>query len=289
MQTHRILPGANSWLCLIGPVHPPDVTGRHASSIFPTPFRSGAGIFLEDPGLGGWLGSDFTIPVSAESCPLNLAKQELSTEQHQPEEYHAGASMHLESFLGSTSAVDHANDFGRGLEELQAVLLLAGFALLRSVTPGLWYVAAVATRLDVNLGLHYEEAADLHESGALDQQLEATALVGVYYRLVSSCVGHPFSITDEAITTDLPTLLDYEDRTRSGFATAPETFSGPSYKRVPHHYFLLQLLQWETLHVLQNRQAQRAHASFKKHGHRYLHITLTSWFLQPFVSFQAWR
>ncbi|KAL9606085.1 MAG: hypothetical protein Q9179_000765 [Wetmoreana sp. 5 TL-2023] len=254
MQTHRILPGANSWLCLIGPVHPPDVTGRHASSIFPTPFRSGAGIFLEDPGLGGWLGSDFTIPVSAESCPLNLAKQELSTEQHQPEEYHAGASMHLESFLGSTSAVDHANDFGRGLEELQAVLLLAGFALLRSVTP-----------------------------------LEATALVGVYYRLVSSCVGHPFSITDEAITTDLPTLLDYEDRTRSGFATAPETFSGPSYKRVPHHYFLLQLLQWETLHVLQNRQAQRAHASFKKHGHRYLHITLTSWFLQPFVSFQAWR
>ena len=38
--------------------------------------------------------------------------------------------QHLESFLGSMSEPDHAG-FGGGLEELQAVLLLAGFALLR--------------------------------------------------------------------------------------------------------------------------------------------------------------
>lgn len=47
----------------------------------------------------------------------------------QPEEYHASAIVHLEACLGSSSG---------GLEELQAVLLLANFALLRPVPPGLW-------------------------------------------------------------------------------------------------------------------------------------------------------
>lgn len=40
--------------------------------------------------------------------------------------------QHLESFLGSETESDQAG-FGGGLEELQAVLLLAGFALLRPV------------------------------------------------------------------------------------------------------------------------------------------------------------
>lgn len=47
----------------------------------------------------------------------------------QPEEYHASAIVHLEACLSNS---------GGGLEELQAVLLLANFALLRPVPPGLW-------------------------------------------------------------------------------------------------------------------------------------------------------
>lgn len=49
--------------------------------------------------------------------------------QAQPEEYHASAVVHLEACLSNS---------GGGLEELQAVLLLANFALLRPVPPGLW-------------------------------------------------------------------------------------------------------------------------------------------------------
>jgi hypothetical protein len=49
----------------------------------------------------------------------------------EPEEYHASAIVHLESCLSNS---------GGGLEVLQAVLLLANFALLRPVPPGLWYV-----------------------------------------------------------------------------------------------------------------------------------------------------
>lgn len=47
----------------------------------------------------------------------------------QPEEYHASAIVHLEACLSNS---------GGGLDELQAVLLLANFALLRPVPPGLW-------------------------------------------------------------------------------------------------------------------------------------------------------
>lgn len=49
--------------------------------------------------------------------------------QAEPEEYHASAIVHLESCLSNS---------GGGLEVLQAVLLLANFALLRPVPPGLW-------------------------------------------------------------------------------------------------------------------------------------------------------
>lgn len=49
--------------------------------------------------------------------------------QAEPEEYHASAIVHLESCLSNS---------GGPLEVLQAVLLLANFALLRPVPPGLW-------------------------------------------------------------------------------------------------------------------------------------------------------
>jgi hypothetical protein len=58
--------------------------------------------------------------------------------QAQPEQYHASAIVHLEACLSNS---------GGGLEELQAVLLLAKFALLRPVPPGLWYVLHPPSRL----------------------------------------------------------------------------------------------------------------------------------------------
>lgn len=57
------------------------------------------------------------------------AEDDRKPRQAQPEEYHASAIVHLEACLSSS---------GGGLEELQAVLLLANFALLRPVAPGLW-------------------------------------------------------------------------------------------------------------------------------------------------------
>lgn len=133
-------------------------------------FAIGAGIILgssdsedsptSDPGRS---------PHKSRSSPPSNKKRRLAGQQHQPEEYHASAIVHLENFLGSSPAADRPDGFGGGLEELQAVLLLAGFALLRPVAPGLWYIVGVAVRLGVDLGLHYEDGVGIDGGGSEDQ------------------------------------------------------------------------------------------------------------------------
>ncbi|KAL8721105.1 MAG: hypothetical protein Q9225_002128 [Loekoesia sp. 1 TL-2023] len=284
-------------------------------------FAIGAGIILDDSRPPRSSDSSYTESTSPGSP--DPRGHYPSTKQIQPEEYHASAMIHLESFLGSMPAADEPDRFSGGLEELQAVLLLAGFALLRPV--GLWYISGVATRLAIDLGLHHEDGTDLDEGGALDhpqgqgmskappneladvarQGVDATEkgrrewlrdlrrrlwwCVYAFDRLVSTCVGRPFGITDQVITTDFPTVLNDEDITPSGSVIPAERFSGPSYKRVSHHYFRLRLLQSEILQVLQYRQAKEVHRSSTKQRNEYMHTKLSSSFLQPFDSFHAWR
>ena len=291
-------------------------------------FAIGAGIILEDSSTkrSPSLGTNASSPPSLKPEPAspNSKRQKLSNQQRPPEEYHASAMMHLESFLGSTYAADRPEGYGGGLEQLQAVLLLAGFALLRPVAPGLWYITGVATRLGVDLGLHCEDGPSVdsaEESNgpvkgqdiAMGSDHSEFASTGVdpkergrrewvrdlrrrlwwcvysFDRLVSTCVGRPFGISDAVITTDWPSVLDDKDITPTGFLIPSHSFNGPSYKRVAHHYFRLRLLQSEILQVLQYRQAQRIHAKDREHKSPFMHTRLSCAFLQPFESFHAWR
>lgn len=264
-------------------------------------------------------------PNKSRASPPSNKKRRLAGQQHQPEEYHASAITHLEHFLGSTPAADRPDGFGGGLEELQAVLLLAGFALLRPVAPGLWYIVGVAVRLGVDLGLHYEDGVGIDGSGTEDQAVgkpevkeeeEATAgatagkidakergrrewvrdlrrrlwwCVYSFDRLVSTCVGRPFGITDQVITTEFPSMLDDRYITKEGFLDPPEHMRSPSYKVVAYHYFRLRLLQSEILQVLQHRQAQQARATGTNQRNQYMHTKLPSPFLANFSSFRSWR
>ena len=261
----------------------------------------------------------------AGASPPSLKKPKLSGVQRQPEEYHSSAMMHLESFLGSIptpTSPEKPEVFGGSLEQLQAVLLLAGFALMRPVAPGLWYIVGVAMRLALDLGLHYEDGAgggDNSVSSAVEEMNAGarsfdSAEKGIsteergrrewvrdlrrrlwwcvysFDRLVSTCVGRPFGVTDQVITTEWPSILDDKDITPSGFRISPYNYHGPSYKRVSHHYLRLRLLQSEILQVLQYRQAQRVHDRDRAGANIYMHTTLSSSFLQPFRnSFSAWR
>ncbi|KAH7083175.1 fungal-specific transcription factor domain-containing protein [Paraphoma chrysanthemicola] len=293
-------------------------------------FAIGAGIILgssdtedsptSDPGRS---------PTKSRTSPPSHKKRRLAGQQHQPEEYHASAIVHLENFLGSSPAADRPDGFGGGLEELQAVLLLAGFALLRPVAPGLWYIVGVAVRLGVDLGLHYEDGVGIDGSGSEDHSAGKSEFKAegngtsttagsasptkvdakergrrqwvrdlrrrlwwcVYSldRLVSTCVGRPFGITDQIVTTEFPSLLDDRFITKEGFLDPPLHQDKPTYKIVAHHYFRLRLLQSEILQVLQHRQAQQARASGANQGNEFMHTKLPSPFLANFDSFRAWR
>ncbi|KFY08576.1 hypothetical protein V492_06105, partial [Pseudogymnoascus sp. VKM F-4246] len=129
-------------------------------------FAIGAGIYLGDPN---------TEPDAPPTEPApNTSGLGAANRQCQPEEYHASAIMHLEACLQSTGSADRPEGFGGGLEELQAVLLLAGFALLRPVAPGLWYITGVAVRIALDLGLHYEDGKDI-DTGLREQKAGKTA------------------------------------------------------------------------------------------------------------------
>lgn len=274
-------------------------------------FAIGAGIFLGD--------SD--KDRDGKENKKDDRKRSGPGKQCQPEEYHASAIVHLESCLSSPHSIERADGFGGGLEELQSVLLLAGFALLRPVAPGLWYIIGVAVRLAVDLGLHYEDGKDI-EIGLEDTKLEAAnpeeAEVArmqrertlrergrrewvrdfrrrlwwctySFDRLVSTCVGRPFGITDQVITTEFPSLLDDKYITPAGFLRPSGGDAEPSYKHAAYHYIRLRLLQSEILQVLQHQQAQLARAGGANQRNQYMHTTLPSPFMSKFENFRAWR
>lgn len=233
-----------------------------------------------------------------------------------PEEYHAAAIVHLEGFLGGTSTGLHIEGSGGGLEDLQAVLLLAGFALLRPVAPGLWYIVGVAIRLATDLGLHYEDGVAIGEEDLLggpsrqgvdlkqrqvgekeqgrrqwirDLRRRLWWCTYAFDRMVSSCVGRPFGITDQVITTEFPSLLDDAFISPAGVKPPMDGSNPPSYKHVSHHYFRLRLLQSEIIQVLQYQQAQKSQNSKSIAFDTFLHTNLPSPFLAKFNSFRQWR
>src|ERR1700712_2633378 len=209
----------------------------------------------------------------------------LAMQQAQPEEYHASAIVNLGSFLATSSSAEAAERPNGDLEELQAVLLLCSFALLRPVAPGLWYIVGVAMRLAVDLGLHYEDGTGIddnmeHQEGTRTAAEKSSKPIDAkekgrrewirdlrrrlwwctytFDRLVSTCVGRPFGITDQVVTTEFPSLLDDKYITPAGFLE-PEP-GAVSYKHVAYHYFRLRLLQSEILQVLQFQQSQQVRA-----------------------------
>lgn len=252
-------------------------------------------------GSGIIMGAMSKTENQAQNSAAKPGEGRMSVKQAQPEEYHASAIVHLEACL---------NNSGGGLEELQAVLLLATFALLRPVPPGLWYIVGVAVRLAVDLGLHYEDGKDVdsglrERSGSLTEgqlrergrrefvrDLRRRLWWATYSfdRLVSICVGRPFGISDQVITTEFPSLLEDDYITPEGFKEPPpDMASQPTYKLVAHHYFRLRLLQSEILQVLQYQQAQSARLSGQNKGNPYMHTCLPSPFLSRYDSFRAWR
>jgi len=264
-------------------------------------FAIGAGIFVDN---------DSSPRSSEPDGSPNRKRQRTSRPHHQPEEYHAAAMENLKVFATSPHAIRSIDE---GLEELQAVLLLAGYALLRPSTPGLWYISGVASRQAIDLGLYMEDSiprGNQHEVGVprqreqhglshdagrrqWSQDMRRRLWLSVYSfdRLVAVCVGRPVSISDTVITTKFPSLLDDDYITPQGIESPQASNSStlPSYKYIAQHYFHLRQLQSEILDVLQNRQAQIAVALRKKSGRSEIPRYLSSPYLARHRTFREWR
>lgn len=108
-------------------------------------------------------------------------------------------------------------------------------------------------------------------------------------RLASTVVGRPFSISDQVVTTEFPSLLDDRFISHQGLREPDEHLHHPSYKRVAHHCFRLRLLQSEIVQVLQFQGAHQALATEDADFNPYMHKKLSSSFLDGYDSFQDWR
>ncbi|EWC46060.1 hypothetical protein DRE_04634 [Drechslerella stenobrocha 248] len=232
-------------------------------------FAIGAGIFVDrtptpSPGVGG---------------DIKMAER-----KQQPEAYHAAAVMHLEEFLRASSG---------GLEELQAVLLLAAYAILRPVSPGVWYIIGVAMRHAVDLGLFTEEVVP---KGVGDDGMRGwrrdlrRRLFWCTYsldRLVSACVGRPVQIADEVIGIEFPSFLPDEYITPLGIKQ-PSSTPVVSYKNISYAYFKLRLLQSEILQVHHYQQTHNHPNSQPQHVHP-TGLNLVTPFLKQYQNLIEWR
>ncbi|PNS14912.1 hypothetical protein CAC42_2141 [Sphaceloma murrayae] len=231
----------------------------------------------------------------------------------EPEQYFAAAMMCLESFLSAPRAFESTPT---GLEELQAILLVANFSLLRPVTPGLWFIAGTAMRVAKNLGLYQEGPEDIDSaktvavgSSEADARKQHQALGRLWWsrdmrrrlwyctysidRLVSVCVGRTTSIDETVITTPFPSGLDDHYIGPHGVDYPPVSPGAvlPSYKRVSYHYFRLRLLQSEILQVLESRRAQIVRSTGVAHlDNPFIPTDLKAPFLTRFNGdFRQWR
>jgi len=262
-------------------------------------FAIGAGIIVDNP-----------TKDEAERVPSKRAK--LYEEQRRPEEYHASAIVHLEGHLAACSRNDITDGVSGALEELQAVLLLANFALLRPVAPGLWYIVGTAVRLALDLGLHHEEGQDESTPGESKATTPTTTKVRSaesigrrqflrdlrrrlwwctysFDRQIAMCTGRPVGVSDQVITTEFPSLLDDIYISPTGFQIPPDGSFVPSSKFVTHHYLRLRLLQSEIMQVLSHINAQAIHINKSHAPNEYVYTGLGSPFLQPYSSFRHWR
>ncbi|KAF2703244.1 hypothetical protein K504DRAFT_181237 [Pleomassaria siparia CBS 279.74] len=111
-------------------------------------------------------------------------------------------------------ALRHSSFLGlSSFRSLQCVLLLIQMALLLPYTSNLWYLSGEAMRMAISLGLHQE----LRGNPKLDiskSNLRRSVFWTVYQleRTTAIASGCPLAISDEHITTELPSDIDVHSK-----------------------------------------------------------------------------
>lgn len=142
------------------------------------------------------------------------------------------------------------------LEQLEAVLLLAVYLVMRPSVPGVWYVLGTALRICVDLGLHAETQRTKYLAFTRDRRRRLFWCLYLLDRQVCFYLGRPVGIPDDAITARLPSALDdafiVEDSPlEMDYSDAlDDAATMPSYKSVALSIIEIRQLQGEVQRIL---------------------------------------
>ncbi|KAJ6024823.1 C6 transcription factor [Penicillium herquei] len=221
-------------------------------------------------------------------------RRRLSVSPYTPEDYKESAMAYLDSYM---SEVPSFNFLAR-LEELQAVLLLCIFTLLKPGIPTLTSLLdmAIHSATDLRLYSDHSSMADINSesffktikshspSKSSIQELRRRLWWSLYSleRLVAPYLDRPFFTPDEVITTRFPDLVDKHLYSKNGTHECFQT--SQIYNHITHHHLKLRCLQSEIHRMIQYQYALLAQRD-QPLEHR--------WKAPPFLkgpyTFNSWR
>lgn len=151
--------------------------------------------------------------------------------------------------------VDSTYQTSDPLEQLEAVLLLSVYSIMRPSVPGVWYVLGTALRICVDLGLHTDGLGKNNKFDAFTKDRRRRLFWCTYSldRQICFYLGRPIGIPDESITTRFPSELDdafiIEGETKD-IDYSDESGGMPSYKSISLCFFRIRKIQLEVQRIL---------------------------------------
>lgn len=146
----------------------------------------------------------FVNPLDFWNIRLVLAISEATMSERAGDGHDLTALQHVAAALELADYVIHPGS----MAGLQALLLLVVYALLDPAHFDCWYLIGMASRLVVDLGLHFELAAETRiDKENLNMRRRVFHSIYALDRLISMSLGHAFSFTDDsAAGISLPDL-----------------------------------------------------------------------------------
>ena len=232
----------------------------------------------------------------------NDVAAELSEQIEVPEQFHrpmfflnivfaiASSVYHLQ-YLATISEqfkkaalkyVDSTYQTSDPLEQLEAVLLLSVYSIMRPSVPGVWYVLGTALRICVDLGLHSDGVGKSNKFDAFTKDRRRRLFWCLYSldRQICFYLGRPIGIPDESITTRFPSELDdaliIEGETKD-IDYSDEASGMPSYKSISLCFFRIRKIQLEVQRILyENGELPRKFDNLGQ-WRRHIHQELEHW------------
>lgn len=141
------------------------------------------------------------------------------------------------------------------LENLQGILLLSVYSIMRPNLPGCWYVIGSAMRLCIDLGLHNKSINQKSSSDAfmLDKRRRLLWCTYSIDRQICFYLSRPVGFPDHSITTPYPSCLD--DSLIIPNQPLPSHSNGmSSYKYISLSFFKIRKIQSEVQGILFENQ-----------------------------------